>query len=93
MKAVDRLKHKLMILAGLPPQSPTNGELQLIIEEIVEISATRRPTEFDWKKAAGKHVPNAGRCRHAGEDMSDLNALLIQILSQEDPRGTSTVRK
>jgi hypothetical protein len=68
------MKHKLKLLAGLRPQSPTDEELELIIADIVELAGKRRPTETDWKNAAGKYVPNAGKYKHAGEDLSDLNS-------------------
>lgn len=85
MTVKGRMKHKLKLLAGLRPQSPTDEELDLIITEIVELARKRRPTETDWKNAAGKYVPNAGKYKYAGEDLSDLNALLVQILNQGEP--------
>ena len=85
MSVKERMKHKLKLLAGLRPQSPTNEELELIIADIVELARKRRPTETDWKNAAGNYVPNAGKYKYAGEDLSDLNALLVQILNQVDP--------
>jgi hypothetical protein len=94
MSPVDRLKHKLKILAGLPPYSPADDELEQIIGEIIEIASTRLPTEGDWKRAAWQYVPRAGSYKYGGEDMSDLNALLVRILNQQDTSGgSSTVRK
>jgi len=94
MSLVDRLKHKLKILAGLPSHSPTDEELAQIIDEIIEIASTRLPAEGDWKRAAWKYVPRAGSYKYGGEDMSDLNALLVRILNQQDTSGgSSTVRK
>jgi hypothetical protein len=84
MNPKERLRHKLKILAGLRPQSPTDEELELIVGAIVELAGKRRPTDQDWKNAAGRYVPNAGRYKYGGEDMSDLNALLVQILNQDD---------
>lgn len=85
MDPKNRLRHKLKILAGLRPQSPTDEELELIVDAIVELAGKRRPTEQDWKSAARRYVPNAGNYKYAGEDMSDLNALLVRILNQDDP--------
>lgn len=94
MSLVDRLKHKLKILAGLPSSGPTDEELQKIIGEIIQIASTRSPTEADWKRAAWQYVPRAGSYKYGGEDMSDLNALLVRILNQQDASGgSSTVRK
>ena len=84
MDAKGRLRHKLKILAGLRPQSPTDEELELIMGEIVELAGKRRPTEHDWKNAARKYVPKAGHYEYAGGDMSNLNALLVRILNQDD---------
>jgi hypothetical protein len=92
MDAKERLRNKLKILAGLRPQSPTDEELDLIVDDIVELAGRRRPTEEDWKHAARKYVPNAGHYKYAGEDMSDLNALLVRILNQEDS-GPPRVKK
>jgi hypothetical protein len=85
MEVKEQMKHKLKLLAGLRPQSPTDEELELIIDNIIELARTRRPTETDWENAARKYVPNAGKYKNAGKDPSDLNALLVQILKQDDP--------
>jgi hypothetical protein len=78
------LRHRLKILAGLRPQSPTDEELELIVGDIVELAGRKRPTEQDWKDAARRYVPNAGQYKYAGEDVSDLNVLLVRILNQDD---------
>lgn len=87
MTARDQMKHKLMILAGLPNE-PTDAQLNAIIADIVEIQKTRTPTERDWAEVAARHVPNAGTRKYAGEDMSNLNALLMQIQGVRPSSGS-----
>ena len=87
MTVHDQMKHKLMILAGLP-RHPTDAELDAIIDDIVEVKKTRLPTDGDWIKAAGRHVPGAGTHKYAGEDMSNLNALLMQIQNARPSSGS-----
>lgn len=86
MSVRDRMKTKLKFLAGLPSE-PTDRQLDAIISDILEIQKTRRPTEGDWKLSAGRHVPNAGTRKHAGEDQSDLNALLMQLQAARPSAG------
>jgi hypothetical protein len=83
MSATEDLKHRLKISAGLPPNSPTDEELQLIIQRILPIRRQRTPTEADWKAAAMAVVPGAGTYKYAGEDLSDLNELLLAILGEK----------
>jgi hypothetical protein len=83
MKAAEALKHRLKLLAGLPPKSPTDKELELIIQRILPIRRQRVPTEADWKAAAMAVVPGAGTYKYAGEDLSDLNELLLAILGED----------
>jgi hypothetical protein len=85
MTATEQLKHKLMILAGLPLGSPTDSELVQIIADIRQIAKQRVPTDSDWRRVASRYVRDAGRHRYASEDMSDLNALLRQILESGSP--------
>lgn len=87
MNAREQMKHKLMILAGLP-RHPTDHELDAVIDDILEVKKTRLPTEGDWITAAGRHVSGAGTYKYAGEDMSNLNALLIQIQNARPSSGS-----
>ena len=66
MKAAEALKHRLKLLAGLPPKSPRDKELELIIQKILPIRRQRIPTESDWKAAAMAVVPGAGTYKYAG---------------------------
>jgi hypothetical protein len=84
MKATENLRTKLMILAGLPPGRPTDQELRRIIEHILKIRSQRTPTETDWKQAAAAVVAGAGGYVYKAEDMSDLNELLLAILSESE---------
>lgn len=87
MNAREQMKHKLMILAGLP-RHPTDAQLDAIIDDLLEVKKTRLPTERDWIEAAGRYVPSAGTHKYAGEDMSNLNALLIQIQNARPSSGS-----
>ena len=86
MSVRDQMKTKLKFLAGLPSE-PTDSQLGAIISDILEIQKTRRTTEGDWKDAAGRHVPRAGTRKYAGEDLSDLNALLMQLQAARPSAG------
>ena len=88
MSARDQIKTKLKILAGLPPASPTDSELAAIIADITLVQKERVPTEADWRAAATRNVPGAGGWRYAGEDMSDLNRLLLMIQSTSPQSGS-----
>jgi hypothetical protein len=85
MEPRENLKHKLMIVGGLPAGHPDDAELDKIIKEIEAIRKERTPTEADWKTSAGRNVRGAGEYKYAGEDMSDLNSLLMQILNTQTP--------
>lgn len=91
MTVKERMRKKLRLLAGLRPQSPTDEELDLIIADGIELAVKRMPMETGWKNAADKIVPNAGKYKHAGKDLTNLNSLLIQILNEADaPRPCQT---
>lgn len=87
MNILFQMKQKLMVLAGLPDH-PTDGQLAAIINDIEEIEREQTPTEADWQNAAARHVPEAGSCKYKGEDMSDLNRLLLLIQSTTQPSGS-----
>lgn len=82
------LKHALKILAGLPPAGPTDAQLDAIIAEVVRAAPGRMPTQSDWLDAATKLVPDAGKYAYAGEDMSNLNQLLMLIQQTSQKPGT-----
>jgi hypothetical protein len=78
--ARERLKYALQVWEALPEGTPTDAQLDCIIRDV---SKKRRPTAADWSKATSRHVPRTGRARLIeGEDMSDLNLLLFQIINQ-----------
>lgn len=87
MSVRDRMKHKLKLLAGLPSE-PTDTQLDAIIGDVLKIWPTRRPTEGDWRESAARRVPGAGTRKYAGEDLSDLNALLMMLQSASPSAGT-----
>jgi hypothetical protein len=89
MSGRDQIKAKLKILAGLPPTGPTDSELNAIIGDIVRVKEQRVPTEADWRAAATRNVPGAGGWKYAGEDMSDLNRLLLMIQATSPQSGNS----
>jgi hypothetical protein len=91
--ARERLKHKLKITAGLPPWGLTDDELDLIIREMADISKQRTPTWVDWQIAARRYVRGAGLFKYSGEDLSDLNALLMMILATPTPATGSQSNK
>jgi len=84
-----QMAHKLMTLAGLPPGHPDEQELESIIQDM---KAVRNPTDSDWKAAARRHVRNAGNYKYAGEDLTDLNSLLMQIINTPTPGATKKQR-
>jgi hypothetical protein len=86
MSVRERMKQKLKFLAGLPSE-PTDRQLDAIINYILDIQKSRRPTESDWKDAAGRYVPEAGTRKYAGADQSDLNAMLMQLQSARPSAG------
>lgn len=91
----EAMKTKLKFLAGLPPTGPTDAELDAIIRDVVQIQKERVPTEADWRTAAINHVPNERMYKYAGEDLSDLNRLLmmIQLTSLQGGANSNSTRK
>lgn len=88
MNPRNALKHALKILAGLPPAGPTDAQLDAIIAEVVRVGRGRIPTQSDWLDAARRLVPDAGKYAYAGEDMSNLNQLLLMIQQTSQRPGT-----
>lgn len=74
------LKHHLAWLAKLPPNSPTDYELRLVIQDIQAVKSSRRPTNDDWLASAKKHCPGFGTYVRLGQDHSDITSLLDQLL-------------
>jgi hypothetical protein len=92
MNARQRMRSKIMITAGTVHGEPTDDQLDAILRDIINIRKTRAPTGSDWSKAIRQHVPSAGTMFYGGEDTSDLNMLLIQILNSQ-PGGGNTINK
>ncbi len=88
MNVRERMKHKLKLLAGLPSE-PTDTQLDAIVGDIRKIQPTKTPTEGDWREAAARRVPGAGTRKYAGEDLSDLNALLMLLQGASPSAGPS----
>jgi hypothetical protein len=91
--ARDQLKHSLKDLARLPPGSPSDQEFDLVLAEIRQIAQKRKPHDQDWLNAAFRHVRGARIIETIGEDMSNLNALLVQIMNQGGQSGPPVVKK
>lgn len=86
MNAKEQLKHALKLTAGLGPGRPTDSELDAIIQDIHQ---TKNPTKADWIKTTHKYVPQSGKYSYAGEDLADLNYLLMQIQKTTTSVGQS----
>lgn len=87
--ARERLKHEILIVAGLEHE-PTDKQLEAIISDMVVIARNGPPSKNDWREVAARHVPRTGKIIRAGENLSTLNMLLSQILNQG---GSSVVKK
>jgi hypothetical protein len=87
------LKHPLRLVAGIPPWGPSDEELDEVVQDILRIWRTRTPTMSDWIAAARRHVRGAGAYGYHGENMADLNALLLRIQNTRPPGPSGPVRK
>lgn len=93
----ERMKGKLCSIANVPRDGISDAQLDAIIRDVVKLQSERAPTNGDWAAATRRHVPEAGTYFYKGEDFSDLNLLLAQLLNASPgPRsggGSTPVRK
>jgi hypothetical protein len=89
----ESLKQHLRHIASISPWGLSDAELDAVIREILRIWGSRTPTRADWLEAARKHVSGAGSYKYAGEDMADLNALLLQIQNAKPSGPSGAVKK
>jgi hypothetical protein len=83
----DEMKAILQRLAGIAPWSRIPDELlDDIIKDIREAAKTQRITRPIIEEIVGQYVPDVGRYKTAGEDFSDINALLMAI---QNPRPSA----
>lgn len=81
----EKLAHALKLNFGTLPDQPSESQLNMIKQEIVDIIVSgKMPTKNDWRIAVFKHCPKSGFHKYAGIDNSDLNALLVQAMSSDD---------
>lgn len=80
----ERLAHELKVRFGLPPEGPSDAQLNLIIADVIAIerSANRMATEAEWRASTFRRVPFAGKYVYQGLTFHDLNALLATIRAQ-----------
>jgi hypothetical protein len=80
----ERLKQALRHIAGIPYWGLTDSEFDELVRELSRISRSRSLTEADWLKVAEEYVRGFGTTGRKGENMADLNALLMQIRDSRD---------
>ena len=91
----ESLKGNLKKLAGLSPWttiddavlSPILNDLQQLLKSRTQ---TGRLTGAMVREIVAKYVPNTGTYGYLGEDMSDLNALLVALQNQSGGGTTRT---
>ncbi|MGK5085111.1 hypothetical protein WDW37_17630 [Bdellovibrionota bacterium FG-1] len=80
-KKLSELAHQLKIKFSLG-EEPSRQQLTEIIAVIVRISTKGKPpTDHDWADAVAAACPVVGKGVYGGEDLSDLNALLMHAVS------------
>jgi len=84
----EALKSALRWVANIPPYGLSDAEFDAVIQDILRIQEKRLPAKIDWLEAAQKHVSGVGTYKRAGENMADLNALLVKIQNAR-PSGQS----
>jgi hypothetical protein len=88
MSPRERLAHSLKIRFRLPPDRPTDDELDAILRDVEVFQAFQddEATEEDWARIVARHVPFKGRNLHEGLDFQDLNVLFALIQTQSQAR-------
>jgi len=88
MSPRERLAHSLKIRFRLPPDRPTDDELDAILRDVEVFQAFQdeEVTEEDWAKIVARHVPFKGRNLYEGLDFQDLNVLFALIQTQSQAR-------
>lgn len=84
MKARERLAHTLKVRFGLPPDRPTDAELNQIIAAVplLEAKLARSLTDHDWRLVAYHFVEFDSKYIYEGLNFQDLNALFAMIRAQ-----------
>ncbi|WNG22853.1 hypothetical protein F0U62_01545 [Cystobacter fuscus] len=86
LSARERLAHALKLQFQLPPDRPTDNELDAILQDVDDFRVRhgRKATEHEWAKIVHRHVRFEGHWRYDGLDFQDLNALfaIIQMQAQ-----------
>ena len=90
------LAHALKVKFRLPPNRPTDDELQSIVEEVVRLQNVKRLlrssdalTDAEWEEIVLRYVKFTGRYIYEGLDHSDLNRILAQLAAE----ARSSVKK
>ena len=68
----------------------SDAQLNTVIASLSTIAKTRPPTDEEWNKVITENIPNTGKYVTAGEDMADLNKVLMQIINPPRPGSTQT---
>ncbi len=88
------LAHQLKVQFALPPDRPTEAELDLIVEDIatIEARAGRAASKEEWRTVTSERVRHDGGYFYKGLTFQDLNALLAVIRAQAQTQ-TQPARK
>jgi hypothetical protein len=84
MTSREELAHVLKVRFKLPPDRPSDAELDLIIRDVeARAKSLDRPlSEAEWKQITYGHVRFVDKYIYKGLNFQDLNALLATIRSQ-----------
>lgn len=80
----EAFAHKLKLRFRLPPNRPTDPELDAITRDAVALAsrAGRALTEDEWETIVYAHVKFQGHYIYEGLDFQDLNALFALMQAQ-----------
>lgn len=79
---LNQIGHLIKIKYGTGPNEPTCAQVQKILYEIkIEVDAGAAVLDELVSKLVYKYCRTAGTCVYAGEDNSDLNALILQAIN------------
>lgn len=80
---IENLRHTLKIQFKLPPDRPTDAELELIVQDVIaHIRLHGSANTTVWRDITSRHVQFDGHYLYEGLDFSDLNSLLLQAIEQ-----------
>jgi hypothetical protein len=91
-KTLKDLEHAIRIRYRIPPTAQIGAaSMEKVIRELHAIAKDHLPTDDEWETVVTRNIQWTGKHVTAGEDMTILNSVLMQIALPRPPiSGTQT---